>query len=162
MCSKVSKPSESTKRLLSKLFPGGKSVPTKRPFDPAETSIAEQSRVKRKAAIPKLGKPRTISFVLFDSPIPIVPRGKARKALEESGRVKKAQIRRSMSASAIREVVSNTFPNLPCVKTAKFMTCGKDNHFTVASSQNLNGEEVVKLAGSGSLYMCEVCTVHNF
>ena len=101
VCGKVSKPSESTKRLLSKLFPGGKSVslPTKWPFHPTETSVAEQSRVKRKATIPKLGKPRTISFVLLDSPIPIAPRGKARKALEESGRVKKAQIRRSMSAS---------------------------------------------------------------
>ena len=161
ICNKVSKPSENTKKLLSKLFPGSgsKTLPTKRPFDPSDMSIAEQSRAKKKAAIPKLCKPRTISFVLLDAPLPVVPKGKARKALEEGGRVKKVQIRRSMTASAIREVICNTFSSLPCAKTAKFMSCGKDNHLTVASNQDLGGDDVVKLAGSGSVYMCEVHTV---
>ena len=35
----------------------------------------------------------------------------------------------------------------------------EDNHLTVASSQDLGGDDVVKLAGSGSIYMCEVHTV---
>ena len=153
ICKKVSKPSENTKKLLSKLFPGsgGKSLPTKRPFDPSNVSVAEQSKAKKKAAIPKLAKPRTISFVLLDAPVPVVPKGK------DNGRLKKAQIRRSMTASEIREVVCNTFSSLPCARSAKFMTCGKDNRLTITSDQDLDGDEVAKLAGSGSVYMCEVC-----
>ena len=86
-----------------------------------------------------MGKPRTISF---DASVSVVPKG---RALEENGRVKKAQIRRSMSGSAVREVVCNTFPSLPCAKTMK------DNRLTLASSQDLGGDEVVKLAGCGSV-----------
>ena len=81
ICNKVSKPSENTKELLSKLFPGSgsKTLPTKRPFDPSSVSVAQQSRAKKKAAIPKLCKPRTISFVLLDveRPTSSCPKGQS-------------------------------------------------------------------------------------
>ena len=154
----MSQPSENTKKLLSKLFPGSgvKSLPTKRPFDPSDVSVAERSKAKKKAAIPKLGKPRTIPIVLLDAPVPVVPKGKAHKTPEDKGRVKKAQICRSMTASAIWDAVCDTFSSLPCVRTAKFMCCGKDNRLTIIANPDMDGEEVANLAGYGSLYMCEV------
>ena len=60
---KVSKPSENTKKLLSKLFPGSgvkKSLPTKMPFDPSDVSVAKQSKAKKKAAVPKLASDNLI------------------------------------------------------------------------------------------------------
>lgn len=56
------------------------SITTTRPFDPSYVSVVEQSKSKKKAAVSKLAKPRTISFVLHDAPVPVVPKGKARKA----------------------------------------------------------------------------------
>ena len=39
------------------------------------------------------------------------------------------------------------------------MSCGKDNRLTIASDEDLDRDAVANLAGSGSVYMCEVCIV---
>ena len=162
LCSKVAKPPDHTKSILNKLFPvrAEGRVAQKRRFDPSDKSVAELSKAKKKAAVPRLGgKLRSVTIVLLDTPVSVVPKGKARRALEQNGRVRKAKIHRSMSASDIREVVCKTFSNLPCARKAKFMCCGQDNYLRFMSNQDLSGDEVVKLAGSGSVYMCEVSVI---
>ena len=97
--------------------------------------------------MPRLGgRLRSVTIVLLDTPVSVVPKGKARRALEQNGRVRKAKILCSISASDIREVVCKTFSNLPCARKAKFIMLWKDNCLWFMSNQDLSGDEVVKLA----------------
>ena len=61
----VKKPSAEDKRILSKLFPSTASSVGK--FNPKLASCAEKNKLKKKAAIFKGGKYRTITAVLFKS-----------------------------------------------------------------------------------------------
>ena len=142
---------------MSTLFPSSSSrlSQQKLKFYPTEESIAEKKKAKKKAAIPRGGKPRTITTVLLDDIPPIVPRGAVRRKLTEKGRIKKIQIRRSMGPSEVRRVLGNAFSEFCGVSKATFLKCNQDNTFTQAS-QALNGDDVAQLAGGGSLYLLEV------
>ena len=98
---------EADRKLLNKLYPACSSrsrpsLPQKRKFNPLDHSIAEKNKVKKKAAIPKVCKMRTVTAVLLDHLTSTVPRATARKRLMADGRIKKIQIRRSMNPSVIR------------------------------------------------------------
>ena len=160
----MSKPSEAAKKHLAKLFPSTsatskmpKILPAKRKFDPSQTSIAEIQKGKKKAAI---SKPKMVSFVLLARFQAIVPRGKARKKLVGDSRIKKVQIRRSMSSQQVHDIIVAEFAEFEKVSSFHFLCTGKDNALDVFSKQELDGCEVVELAGSGSVYLVEVSYTH--
>ena len=151
----MGKPSDTDRKILSTLFPSSNSGQQKRKFNPTEESIAEKKKAKKKAAIPRGGKPRTITTVLLEDIPSVVPRGVVRRKLTEKGRIKKVQIRRSMGPSEVRRVLQNAFSEFRGVSKATFLKCNQDNTFTHASPA-LNGDDVAQLAGGGSLYLLEV------
>ena len=158
ICRRVGKPSESDRKLLNKLYPacGSQSLPRKRKFDPMEESVAEKNRAKKKAAIPRGGKSRSITAVLLKYPLAKVPKGGVRKQLANEGCIKKMQIRRSMTPSAIKQVIANCFSTFESAKEAKFLKCERDNSLTILKNQVLDGDETAEVAGGGSLYLTEV------
>lgn len=161
ICRRVGKPNEADRKLLNKLYPAcssksHSSFPRKRKFDPVDESIAEMNKAKKKAAIPKRGKLRTITAVLLDRSTSTVPKGTVRKRLAADGRIKKIQIRRNMSPSVIRRVIVHAFSGITGASKAKFMKSGRDNTLSVVRDQVLNGDDVSELVGGGSLYLSEV------
>ena len=125
----MGKPSETDRKLLSKLYPACtfRSLPQKRKFNPTEESVAEKNRANKKAAIPRGGKARSITAVLLKHPLTRVPKGGARKQLANEGRIKKMQIRCSMTPSEIQQVIANCFSTFEGAKVTKFMKCEQDN-----------------------------------
>ena len=158
ICQRVGKPNEADRKLLNKLYPACSSrsrpsLPQKRKFNPLDHSIAGKNKVKKKAAIPKVCKMRTVTAVLLDHLTSTVPRATARKRLMADGRIKKIQIRRSMNPSVIRQVIVDAFSSITDASKAKFMRSGRDNTLTIIDDQVLSGNDVAEIAGNGSLYL---------
>ena len=160
ICRKVGKPCESDRKLLSKLYPTctSRSLPQKPKFDPIEESVAEKKRQKKKAAISRGGKARSITAVLLKHPLSMVPKGGARKQLANEGCIRKMQIRCSMTPSEVKQVIANCFSTLKSANGANFMKCNRDNSLSILENQTLNGDETAEVAGGGSLYLTEVIT----
>jgi len=122
ICQRVSKPNESDRKLLNKLYPACSSrsqpsVPQKRKFDPAEVSVAETNKARKKAAVLKASKARTIT-VLLEHDTSTIPKGGARKRLTEKGRIK-IQIHRTMYPSTIRQEIEKAFSGIAGASKAK-------------------------------------------
>ena len=161
ICKKVGKPSEENRKVLNKLFPSGGSSRSK--FNPKKESCAELNKLKKKAALPKKGKggkSRSITAVLFKKLPVTVPKGALRKKLSDEGRINKILIRRSMTSSEIKHVISNSFSSFIGAKNVKFVRCDKSNSLKVVDSM-LDGNETANLAGGGSLYLLEVSSVSS-
>ena len=147
--------------MLGKLYPPTctpKSIPLKRKFDPSEVSFAEKQKKKKKAAVVK---PKTITFVVMNQQQSTVPKGRARKKLLAEGRIKKLAITRSMSVQSIRKCIKEAFSELKLSVSMVFMCTGTDNILEVFAKQDLDGSEVIELAGSGSVYLTEVSKKQN-
>lgn len=159
----MGKPSETDRKLLSKLYPActSRSLSQKRKFNPSEKSVAETKKATKKAAIPRGGKARSITAVLLKHPLPTVPKGGARKQLSNEGRIRKMQIRRSMTPSEIKRVITDCFSTFEGAKGVKFMKCNQDNSLSIEENQTLNGDETAEVAGGGSLYLTEVTNVFS-
>lgn len=153
----MGKPSESDRKVLRKLYPACSSqLSQKRKFDPMAESVAEKNRAKKKAAIPRVGRARSITAILMKQPLSKVPKGNVRKQLANDGRIRKMQIRRSMTSSEIKQVIANCFCTLERAKEVKFMKCDQGNSLAVLKNQDLNGDQIAEAAGGGSLYLTEV------
>ena len=144
--------------MLNKLYPAcsSGSLPKGRRFDPTEQSLGEKSRTKKKAAVPHGGKSRSITAVLLKHPLARVPRGGVRKQLAREGRLRKMQIRRTMSASEIKRMIKNCFSTFESAKNVKFMKSEQDNSLKIMVDQDLDGAATADVAGGGSLYLIEV------
>ena len=77
-------------------------------FNPSEASVAEKQRTKKKAAVCH-GKSRTLTAVFLEAPLHTIPKGHARTKLSQQGRVRKLQIRRTMTSANIKEAILIVF-----------------------------------------------------
>ncbi len=157
ICKKVGKPSQDDRKVLNKLFPSSGSSRSYK-FNPKKESCAELNKLKKKAALPKKGKggkARSITAVLFKKLPLTVPKGASRKKLSDEGRINKIQIRRSMTSSEIKGIISNSFSSFTGAKDVKFVRCDKSNSLETVDSM-FDGDETANLAGGGSLYLLEV------
>lgn len=146
----MTKPSGVNAAVLAKLFAGQSNKRPVRPhFDPSNSAV-DAKRAK---------KPRNVTIVLLNNMPPIVPRGHTRRKLRMEERIKKLQFLRMMSACAVREAISNGFSKN--VNEAVFLHCGQDNVLEVHEKQDLNGQELMELAGQGSIYLCENVSSSN-
>ena len=155
ICRRIGKPSEHTARALKKLFPtcstSGLGEKRRMVFDPSAECVAAAQQQKKKAANTRT-KPRSITVVLFNEHRDYVPKGNTRMQLSKAGRIQKMQFRKRMSAQEVRNVLFSSFSKFD-LKNMLYIKCGKDNSLSIHHKQDLNGDEIIELAGQGSLYI---------
>ena len=136
MCKKVGKPSESSAAALAKLFGSTATAgpSRKRSFDPMSECVVASQRAKKKATVPK---------------------GRLHSKLKDSGRIVKLQFKRCMKASQVRSIVSSGFSEFKGIEGAHYLRCGQDNIMVVNENQELDGDDIIDLAGQGSLYLTQ-------
>lgn len=149
-CKSLSKPSEATAKVLSKLFPGS----YKRKFDPLSECVNLERKRKKKAAFTRFkGRPKVIT-VLFLSDIPsTIPKGTAREHIKKEGRMKDVPFFRCASSEEIKELINEVFSGFS--SDFIFLEGQKNNSISVAIKQGLDGKGVIDLARHGSLYLKE-------
>ena len=160
---RIGSPPGLQRQVIQHLYPASagmqKKVPVKRKFNPTEISVAEKQKKKKKAAIVK---PCTLSLVLLNKHFSAVPKGKSRKSLLAEGRIKKVSISRMMSAENVRSCICNAFSDsVQMSAPAVFLCTGRDNSLDVFQKQDLDGSELIELAGGGSVYLLEVSVLKS-
>ena len=111
VCKRLGKPSSSDAKVLSRLFPSSVSRPPKRPlkaFDPASECVALVQQKKKKAF---KSKPSNVEVIMVCDKSTI-PRGKARKMLDDQGKVQKIEFRREMSNREVTNCVLRNFDHV--------------------------------------------------
>ena len=163
LCKRIGSPPGPQRQVIQHLYPAStgvvKKVPIKRKFNPTEISIAEQQKKKKKAAVVK---PRTVSVVLLNKHISAVPKGKSRKSLLVEGRIRKVSISRMMCAENVHSCICNAFSDsVEMSAPVVFLCTGRDNSLDVFQKQDLDGSELIELAGGGSVYLLEVSVLKS-
>ena len=153
ICAKVGKPNKSSAAALAHLF-GNAGPSRKRSFDPTAECVVAAQRAKKKATNQRM-KNKTLSVVLLKEKPSVVPKGRLRAKLLESGRIIKLQFKRCMKSSEVRNIISSGFGEFEGVQTAQYLRCEKNNIMLLNESQELDGDGVIDLAGQGSLYLTQ-------
>ena len=89
-----------------------------------------------------------------------VPKGGARKKLNDAGRVKKLEFRRTFSKQQVKNVLVKNFPRLD-MANCTFYKSDSDTKLKFCDVEDLfpNGQEVSELASKESLYIVEGSSV---
>ena len=160
LCKRLKKPSEAHKTELARLFPSSTSSPSPRPelnFDPRARSVVE----KKKASITR-DRPRKVTVVMLPELSWRVPKSAARKKLNKDGRIKKLEFRRNMTFLQAKNVIIKAFSNFQLTELLYLLTellylsCEQSSVMKKAATQMPNGDDLIGIAGQGSLYVCEV------
>ena len=138
---------------MSKLFPS--SSATKFPrlseaFDPTGHCVANRWQ-KQKKASPRL-KPSKITFVLVNKSAKGIPRGRHMKALENSNRVLKVNVVRSMTAKEMNSAVLKAFERHD-LKSFQYLSVDGALHFKVDKGQEKDGNMVAEKGAKGKIYV---------
>ena len=152
----MGKPSKSSAAAIAKLFGNATNAghSRKRSFDPTAECVVAAQQAKKKATNQRM-KNKTLSVVLLKEKPAVVPKGRSRSKLTESGRIVKLQFKRCMKASEVRNVISNAFSEFQGVEKAQYLRCEKNNIMLLNENQELDGDDVIDLAGQGSLYLTQ-------
>ena len=152
-----------TKKALSTLFPACASRSSKkRKFDPTEESVVATQQKKKKASNTKYkGRCKSVNVVVLKELPNIVPRGSIRTRLETFGRIKDLYFHRVMSEKEVNDVILSGFEDIG-VESFRFLKALKGNTLTVAKKQELDGTAIIKMAGSGSVYLQEYPPLANY
>ena len=144
LCETLAKPSETNARALANLFPATK----RKKFDPLCHSANFNSQQKKKAFSSK-GRSKLITVVCLDNDSHKVPRGSLRERLKGNGRIKDIPFFRYLTCEETKSSIEQAFSlsnGFTFLKSLKNILC-------VAEKQELNGAELISLAGKGSLYV---------
>lgn len=151
-------PSETTKEALSSLFPACTSVNKKRKFDPHEACVVASQQHKKKAVNPNFrGRSKALQVIVLKELSNTIPRGPLRERLKKIGRIKELFFHRIMSEAEVTSTITTGFKETSITHYKYLSANRKDNRLAVAEKQQLNGDGIIKLAGSGSLYL-QQCT----
>lgn len=93
-----------------------------------------------------------LKVVFLTKLVTFLPKGQAREMLSKEGRIKDVPVRRSMSATEVIETIISS----SCITNAsevEYLQAHRDNTLKISADQNLDGDGVIRLAGSGSLYV---------
>ena len=147
LCKSLRKPSEAHAKALACLFPACSSA---RKFDPHEECVAAESH-RRKKATGKRSK--RLNVVMLEHLSSRVPKGIQRNKLKEDGHIIELAFNRSMTSKETMNVITDAFKDLTGGGKLQFLQANRDNTLDVHTQQNLDGNGVLNLAGSGSLYV---------
>lgn len=157
ICKKATNPSAPSAAAISNLFKKRadpiltKSV-RKRPFDPSSDCVVADQQSKKKAANNRM-KGENVNVVLCKKKPKIVLKGRDRKRLKTDGRIVKLQFKRCMTVSQVQRTISSGFSF--DVDAYQYLRCGQNNIMLVNEDQDLDGDDIVELAGQGSLYLAQ-------
>ena len=155
-CKKLGSPNESSAAALAKLFgnAGPSTTSRKRPFDPKSECVVATQHSKKKASNQRM-KIKTLSVVLLKEKGGSVPKGRSRSKLRECGRIVRLQFKRCMKTDEVRKIIKDGFPGFACIETLQYLRCGQDNILVLNENQDLDGDDIINLAGQGSLYLTQ-------
>ena len=143
------------------MFPACASKSKKRKFDPTEECVVATQQKKKKAGITKYkGRSKSINVVILKEIPNIIPRGPFRTRLEAYGRIKDLYVHRVMSEKEVNDVILSGFEDIG-VESFTFLKALKGTTLAVAKKQGLDGSAIIKLAGSGSVYLQECPSLAN-
>lgn len=145
--------SEQNAQALSKLFPSSTSFKSKRKFNPIDECLVDEQ--KRKKSTSTRSKGPSIPLVYLPKMTVHVPRGNVRGQLSKQGRIKKELFRRNMKPSEVKAVIVEAFSEFS-LDNFMFLKCGQDNRLQVLENKEICGDEILDVAGQGSLYICSV------
>ena len=160
---KLGKPSEKHAQVLAGLFPSssqsslskrsGKSITTS--FDPMAHSSNEEQRRRKKKAV-TISRPFKLWVVVLKDVQEKVPKGGKRKKLNEGGRVKKLEFRRTFSKQQVKKLLIESFPTLHIVG-CHFYKSDLDTVLKLCDLEGSfpNGQEITEIASKESLYIVE-------
>ena len=60
-----------------------------------------------------------------------------------------------MKASEVRNIICRAFSEFQGVETAQYLRCEKNNVMLLNENQELDGDDIIDLAGQGSLYLTQ-------
>lgn len=148
LCQSLAKPSEANARALANLFPTTK----KQKFDIFSPSANADSARKKKAAFARKGRGRSksVKVVFLDANARMIPRGAVREKLRQEGRIRDVPFLRYLTFDEVKSLIKKSFS---ISSEFNFLKSLKDNSLCIAPNQELNGSEVIDLAGHGSLYL---------
>ena len=150
----MGKPSKSSAAALAKLFGTAGPSSRKRSFDPSAACVVATQQAKKKATNQRM-KNKTLSVVLLKEKPAVVPKGRSRSKLTDCGRIVKLQFKRCMKASEVRNIICRAFSEFQGVETAQYLRCEKNNIMLLNENQELDGDDIIDLAGQGSLYLTQ-------
>lgn len=127
-------------------------------FDPTAKCSNEEQRRKKKKAV-TLSRPFKLWVVVLEQYQEKVPKGGRRKKLNDVGRVKKLEFRRTFSKQQVKNLLIQNFPSLHIANCCfyksdpdtKLMFCDIEECFP-------NGQEITEIASKESLYIVEGST----
>lgn len=153
----LKRPSDTNVKSLAKLFPSCNSA--KKPnlkFDPTSDCVASKKQGQKKAATPHIkARSKCVKVVLIKEFPCCIPKGPLRCQLTKMGRLREVSFTRVMSDVEVRNVLLDAFKALGC-KNFRYLQAQKNSSLKIVDSQILDGHCVIKLAGSGSLYIQEL------
>ncbi len=149
-CKGLMQPSKAHNETINKLFPESTSVPvvSSRTFDSIARSKVDLKKKKKE-------RTKKLTAVLLPHLVCTVPKGNARKKLLNSGRIKKIELRRSMNSREVKNEILKVFSEFE-LSQLTVCSCNKANHMAAMTNKLLKGDELINVAGQGSLYLCEV------
>ena len=150
----LKKPSDTNVKALVKLFPS-KSGVNKPAFDPTSDCVAiDNQRRKKRANLNSKGRSKRLKVLLVKEVPCTLPKGPLREQLSKVGRLKEVSFTRVMSECHCQDVILDAFKAIGLKKFC-FLQAHKNHSLQLASNQVLDGNSVINLAGSGSLYLQE-------
>lgn len=149
---RVKKPTEAESKVLAKYFPSSRGSSSKK-FDPVAESIVLPRQMKKKAAIVR-ERTKSISVVMMDEYVPVIPKGKARERLATKGQILSLKFTRLMKPEEVKSKILKAF----VVDEFIVLDCNGTGHGLVkCADQVLDGEKAVNR--KGALYLCKKFTV---
>jgi hypothetical protein len=124
-------------------------------FDPTSDCIASENQRRKKSANSNLkGRSKCLKVVLVKEVPCILPKGPLRERLIKMGRLKEVSFTRVMSECDCQDVLLDAFKAIG-LKKFHYLQAQKNHSLQLAPNQMLDGNSVIILAGSGSLYLQE-------
>ena len=115
--------------------------------------VLSQQKKKKSTKI----RPKIITVVLLDGGCSHVPRGRKRQQLKEKGHIQKISVARNMSVLQIKNCIIRAFSGLPLTAYKVLKVSGEGHSLTeVSGDVEFNGEEIISIAGFGSLYLSKL------
>ena len=148
----MGKPSEAHAKALASLFLSCSSVkkPAKK-FNPLDECVAAESDHRKKASTGKRAK--KVNVVILKRIPSYIPKGIHRNKLKEDGHIIELPFHRCMTSEETMELITDAFKELGGVKRLQYLQANRNNTLKVHMQQDLDGNGVLNLAGSGSLYV---------
>lgn len=145
----IAKPSSSEVKELTRLFPHSfqQTSRKRKSFDPKDELVdIVPDKVKKKKASTSSGRALRVTVCCLSSIRSSIPRGKARSALKDAGRIVDIRLTRSMTAQEARNVINQAFLHVNN-REWDYLDSNQDNSLKLSAEQNPGGDVLCNRKG---------------